>query len=182
MATTYVPRTLGSTLLLTPTSMPVQVSRDLFCRVIIARNPSEGIILVPQYGIISPAALSGGTIPVLLPPVLPYSVNGIVLDSQPTTRTAPFSTSSVIPAGSSFTLTFAPASTTTQTLLSQGSVVVLRFGLVDGGSATGLVQVVVAGLVGTTIITSLVVLQSIVRGNSVLAHRSHEFLVYASTW
>lgn len=146
--------------------MSSTISRDITCRITIARNPSEGIILVPQAAITVPALL-GKVIPVLTKPSLPYSVNGMVLDTQPTTMTAPFSTSNTIPVGSPFTLTFAPASQTTQSLLAQGSVVTLRFGLVDGGVATGQVQVVASGLSGNTFTSFLVVLQPIVRGNSV---------------
>ena len=94
------------------------------------------------------------------PPTLPYSVNGTVLDSQPTTMTAPVATAGTIAAGATFTLLFSNPSSATQAALANGSTVTLRFGLVDGSSVSG--QVTLAStLVGTTFSVSVTLTQTI---------------------
>lgn len=89
----------------------------------------------------SPSPYGGSVVPVHNLPTLPYSVSGVDLDVQPTLMTAPNPTGSAIPAGASFTLGFTNPSAMVTSLFADGALVTLRFGLHDGSSRTGLVQV-----------------------------------------
>jgi hypothetical protein len=97
---------------------------------------------------LSPSFYGGATVPVVQPPVLPYAVNGMALDVQPVIMTAPCPTSSVIPAGASFTLGFHDPSTMVTSLFTTGATFSLQFGLHDGSSRTADV-VVESSLIGS---------------------------------
>lgn len=100
----------------------------------------SGIVLFPLPALRIPFAGSGLSVPVLVPSVQPYAVNGAVLPDQPSLRTAPLVSGRILASGSIFTLLFSSPSPITQSLLADGSQVTLRFGLADGGTATGSVQ------------------------------------------
>jgi len=90
----------------------------------------------------------GGGITPIRAPVLPYVVNGTVLDSQPSVTTAPLSLAgAIIPAGSTFVLIFFNVSPVTQNLLIGGTTVTMQFGLPDQSSATG--QVLLSPVINT---------------------------------
>lgn len=89
----------------------------------------------------SHSPIGGLIVPVLVMPSLPYSVNGTVLDTQPSIKTAPISTSQMIVAGTKFFLGFTSPSMATQTLLTNGNQITLQFCLSDGHIVSAPVQV-----------------------------------------
>lgn len=97
-----------------------------------------GPAFVPQLPSVGFAGL--GILPLAQPPKLPYMINGTILDTQPLYMSAPVSTMQQILAGAQFSLEFFNPSSATQLLIANGSTVTMRFGLVDGSSATGQVQ------------------------------------------
>lgn len=90
-----------------------------------------------------------GVLPLAFSARFPYMVGGIPLDSQPSFCTTPLTVAgNVLVAGSTFILIFNGASSMTQSLLTDGSIVTLTFQTATGIPATGLVQLQ-SMLVGT---------------------------------
>ena len=107
--------------------------------------PAAPSALSPQlFGSLGPA------LP-LLPPVLPYQVNGIMLDC-PVVCSAPASTGLLVVAGSVFTLVFQNMSATTNNTLITG-LATMTFALVTGEMVTGPVLLAVQLVGATTTVT-----------------------------
>ena len=88
-----------------------------------------------------------------------YAMNGTILDTQPYLATVPLTMAgNVLPAGTTFFLMFANASSATQILLTNGAKGNMTFRLSENVPLTGLVQVssVLTGTIFQVVVTTLV--------------------------
>ncbi len=82
-----------------------------------------------------------------------YTINGMVLPTQPHLATAPSHSMPVISTGTTFTLLFSQVDGTTSTLLANGSKATMQFLLAHGGTVSGPVTLTTSTTNGITHVT-----------------------------